>query len=225
MSADLDTLARTGRLSSPRLRAYLDTLPMGDLQGLLGSGVTREDVAEPGSTWRQGDPRPYLADEDPAVMGAIGRCAIARWRGSQEYGTLVRGAYHPAECGWCEYPAAELRRAQDWSTWHAGLIVSQWVTWTRDGDAYSRPTGAAGTYGNGRWRAFAAMSAAEQTYHVGRAVVASRAMLGPVDAKSPTPAPPEASGAVLGAAEAPHADWCDLRPDHPGDCPNPPDED
>jgi hypothetical protein len=48
-----------------------------------------------------------LATHDPAVAIAMGHCAMARTRDPEHRVTR----FHAAECGWCVYPAAELRTA------------------------------------------------------------------------------------------------------------------
>lgn len=122
--------------------------------------------------WHQGDRRPALADEDPAVNAAIGRCATWRLRGSFPGPTAVVGRLHPAPCGWCEYPLLELLLALSWGVWRSRLVVSETRTWRgRNGSSYTRP-GRHGVYEHPAWAAFAALSPEEQTARV-MAVIAA----------------------------------------------------
>ena len=62
----------------PQVRAYLDTLSVETVEYRLGTPRVITIYAQPLGHWRVGDGRPSLANEDPAVMEAIGRCATAR---------------------------------------------------------------------------------------------------------------------------------------------------
>ena len=223
MSAELDTLARTGRFDDARLTAYLDRLPYSELVGLLGAPEFRTEVATPlKPTWEPGQTRPGLATEEPAEAAAIGRCASARWRtGGGDVVYFVPASTHPEPCGWCGYPLPELLRALDWATWHGQLITSESAVWRRDGTWYRRPTDRVGKFANPRWAIFEALPESEKAYAVSRVVKASRAMLEPIPGTSPLPDAQEASATVLGPVGASHDPWCDAPPDHPGDCPNP----
>ena len=240
--SDMDTLARTGDLDDRRLRAYLDALDVGDVRGLLGAGTIASTIHSPRSTWNVGDGRPGLADEDPAVMVAIARCATARWRKSDRYGDLARTVSHPERCGWCDYPAEELERALDWAAHHGQFITDEWEVWQRGDAVYRRQTGRAGTYAEPRFRAFAALAPGEQRSLVDAAVRASTANLEDEAAPRPPTNPTDAPGAAVppgvpsGAPEQPsephgpatapreHDPWCVLPPSHEGDCPPPEEE-
>jgi hypothetical protein len=222
MSADLDALAKSGSLADRRVTAYLDTLDLSMVIGILGNGELATTYAEPiyrhgedrARRWRQGDGRPGLADDDPAVIAAIGRCAMARWRTRPVAGVSVAvTAEHPTKCGWCEYPATELQRVLDWAVWAGRLIVDEWMVWTRSGATYRRQTGRTNRYENPRWQVFATLTPSEQRRLVDAAAAASRTMLEDAPATVVTDGP-----------GTEHAPWCDLRDDHPGDCPNPPDD-
>ncbi|MCU0506592.1 MAG: hypothetical protein MUE82_12655 [Chloroflexi bacterium] len=196
-----DEDARTGDLADPDIVAYLDTLDHGALVGLLQAPLIVLDLHEPrATTWTPGSPRPALADEDPAVVAAIARCATARWRKSAVYGDAARTVSHPEPCGWCDYPAEELQRALEWAAHFGRYISGEWYVWVRGNRAYRRPTGRAGTFDNRRWAAFAALSPSEQRKAVDLAVRRSR-----------------------GDPEAPraHDPWCHLPPDHLDGCPEP----
>lgn len=236
--ADLAELARTGDLDDTRVTNYLHGLDYPDLVALLNPpGIETRIHTTPGATvpdpehkitaeaarmdraargrWVPGDPRPGLADEDPAVNAAMARCAAARWRRDRTFGDLARTAQHDARCGWCDYPTVELLRALDWSDHYARLIEAESYIWRRGHGAYRRDSGRAGTYENPAWATFAALPAKEQRYLVDRAVEASRANL--TDDPAPTIAP---------RSDAPreHVPWCDMRADHGGDCPPMPDD-
>jgi len=211
---DLDALAREGDLDDKRLLVYLDTLDYPRLVGLLQAPAVVTEVhltptprtdAGSESTWGPGEPRPALADEDPAVMLALARCAMARWRGNDWFGGIVETVTHDRECGWCAYPATELLRALAWAEHFARFIVSEAWVWQRGRAAYRRSTGRRDTYENVAWQTFAALPSREQRYLVDRAVEASR------------PTPDES--AALPSTPREHPPWCDLRSDHAGECP------
>ncbi len=221
----LEERARAGMFDA-EVTAWLDALDPGDVIAVLGHYEVRQEVATGGTSWTPGEHRPGLADERPEVMCAIARCAIARWRSGRAYGDLASTVSHPAPCGWCAYPADELRRALDWAMHFGRFISDEWMVWTIDGGTYRRGTGRAGTYDNGTWEAFRNLPAKEQRYRVDRVVEGSKDML--TDDTTPTPAPvTEApSEAAVGAPAArEHAPWCDQPADHDGDCPPMPDDD
>lgn len=222
MSSDLDALAKNGSLGDRRVAAYLDTLDLAMVMGVLGAGIVATDYAapsyqhghDPRTRWHQGDGRPGLADDDPATITALGRCALARWAGRPSpFGAFATTSTHDQRCGWCEYPDVELQRALDWSVWASRFITDEWMVWTREGRTYRRQTGRAGRYENPRWQVFATLSPGDQKRAVDAAVDASRAML--VAPASVVVAPPVRD----------HEPWCDQPDDHPGDCPNPTEDD
>lgn len=88
--------------------------------------------------WSNGDGRPALADDDPAIMQAIGRCAAARVRWDDAPPLMTKGV-HPAPCGWCEWPIEELLVACSWDVWKSGHIGSETMTWEgANGSHYTR---------------------------------------------------------------------------------------
>jgi len=233
---DISDLARTGSLDDPKVREWLDGLDGPGLVAVLQppSVETRVYRVPSGpripAAWSPGEPRPPLADEDPAVMAGIARCAMARWRKDRLYGDFIETETHPSRCGWCDYPAHELQRALEWAQHYARYIVSDDHVWTRDRATYRRATGRAGTYENASWATFAALPAKEQRFLVDRAVEASRANMEPVTASDAPSAPEDARPAPDPAptdAAPPRpscAPWCDLPDGHPGDCPEAPAE-
>jgi hypothetical protein len=205
---DLANLARTGDLDDKRVTGYLDSLDVPELTAVLNAPEVRTTIFTiPGGLWSPGQPRPGLADEDPAVMAAIARCAMSRWRGSHVFGDLAVTETHPERCGWCDYPAEELQRALEWGHHYGRFITDESYVWTRGRAIYRRASGRAGRYENGRWAAFDALSPKEQRYQVDRAVEQSRANLAPDPALR---------------VKREHPPWCDLRDDHDGECPEPP---
>jgi len=227
---------RTAEAFDARIRAYLDTRDHADVVALLmapametrihvtpGAPKDPEERADKGR-WLPGDPRPGLADEDPGVIAAMGRCATARWRGDARFGDLARTEMHPERCGWCDYPAPELMRALDWASHYGRLIEAEAYVWRRGSSSYRRDSGRAGLYENPAWQTFATLPPKEQRYLVDRAVEASRANL---SADPEPPIVPRPNGDRPTTETRPtrdHLPWCDLRPDHAGDCPAPPEE-
>lgn len=128
----------------------LDGMDLESVLDALGDPVIREWYAEPKGHWRQGDGRPALADDDPAVMQAVGRCAASRIRGD----VTIPPSVHPRPCAWCDYPVPELLRACDWATWHSRYLLSESLTWKNDmGQTYVR-SGRSSVYLNPTWAAF-----------------------------------------------------------------------
>jgi len=124
------------------VRQLLDQAPMDRIVEWFGQPVVHTTYQQPiGRHWAQGDGRPALADEDPAVMQAIGRCAASRVRSPVP--SLSPGRIHPAPCGWCGYPLDALLAACDWATWRSLCIVAETLTWYEDP---SKRSGAGGEY-------------------------------------------------------------------------------
>lgn len=130
----------------------LDGMELRDAIAMLGEPgpVVREWYAEPKGYWRQGDGRPALADDDPAVMQAMGRCSASRIRSAFP----IPSSIHPEACAWCDYPVAELLRACDWATWQSRYLTSESLTWSNDmGQTYVR-AGRSAVYCNPTWARF-----------------------------------------------------------------------
>lgn len=147
----------------PKVRAYLDTLDLEQLRWKLGEPRIVKVYAEPLGWWHVGDGRPSLADDYPAVMQAIGRCAASR----REYGP-VTGAIHPVACGWCDYPAEQLLAACDWATWHSRFLITELWVWS-DPEAswvsYEREA-RSNEYEQPRWREFFAIQPRERRQRI-----------------------------------------------------------
>ena len=121
--------------------------------------------------WRQGDPRPALADIDPAVCQAMGRCALdrqVRGDGASFASAIGRLRFvHPVRCAWCEYPLGELLAACDWATWASRYVASEFAVWVgADGSTEARSTGRTGIYEQPEWAAFFALPAGDRRERV-----------------------------------------------------------
>jgi hypothetical protein len=157
---------------------YLGQLEETSLVGLLGSPRELLRFAEaapssdPAANWHIGDGRPALADDDPAVMQAMGRCAVARQRGVLGV-PVVRGAIHGVPCGWCDYPLAEVLRALGWAVWRSRYVLARLLVWDGlNGSVYvrSRPTGA---YLEPSWAVFFGRPRAEREHLIRRVIEAN----------------------------------------------------
>lgn len=105
--------------------------------------------------WKPGEGRPLVAPDTPAVAQAIGRCLAYRMRYDGNVGGLVSTELHPADCGWCDYPAEELRKANDYARWRSKFVRIEVAIWHfSDGQAYVRDTGRSGQYDNPTWAQF-----------------------------------------------------------------------
>ncbi|HVM30745.1 MAG TPA: hypothetical protein VM305_08285 [Candidatus Limnocylindrales bacterium] len=113
------------------VRATLDDMDVDSLVAVLGEPSVRRVYAEPYGYWKQGDGRPALADEDPAVMQAIGRCATARATHKSRVPGIPVDFVHPAECGWCVYPLEQLLAACDCNVWHSRLLLVEMLVWRK----------------------------------------------------------------------------------------------
>lgn len=157
-------------LGDREVQELLDDLPLRSVEGTLGTPETAIAHHEPaGRWWHQGDPRPVLADDDPAVMQAIGRCAASRARG-----VLVMGAIHPEGCQWCEYPTGLVLAACEWASWSSRYVTSVIHRW-RGKDAEYVRSGEAHWYANPRWQSFWALGVPEREARIRRATLGQAA--------------------------------------------------
>ena len=115
----------------PGVRQLLDAAPLSSIEAWFGQPSIATSYAEP-MAWSVGDGRPGLADEDPAVMQALGRCAASRVRSDLPGIRLGVGRVHPRPCGWCGLPLAELLRACDWAVWRSRFLLAEVLTWHSD---------------------------------------------------------------------------------------------
>src|SRR5687768_18479132 len=104
-----DDLIEQRQFDSPAVRKVLDGMDFGELVRTLQAPETRTSFAPGHGYWQSGDGRPSLADEEPAVMAAVARCALNRSAMVATGKTFSQ--YHPERCGWCEYPLNQLLRA------------------------------------------------------------------------------------------------------------------
>lgn len=126
-----------------------------------GQPFTERTFAEGQGSWHVGDGRPGLADDDPAVMQALGRCAAYQVRRKLPGLMPLVAKAHPGECAWCGYPVAEMIRACDWAVVTSRYLATErlsWLQWplAKPGDrgvSYSR-SGQSGVYVNGAHAAF-----------------------------------------------------------------------
>lgn len=171
----LESMAREGQLDDPRVRDFLDQMPVATVISMLGTYTVQTKTFQPvGGEWTPGKERPILADENPAVMAAIGRCAAARMRHTSVYGDAAITVSHPERCGWCDYPKSDLIAALDWATHDSALVTEEWMAWQVDGQRYRRPTGRSGQYLNAAYERFRRMQPEDQTKEVNQAVEDSR---------------------------------------------------
>lgn len=151
----VDTLSRTDaqRFTDDAIRDVLDALNVTDLVGLLGDPVPMTEYATaPG--WTVGDGRPTLANDDPAVMQAIGRCSAHRARRKYDFPMPMLDKVHPTRCDWCDFPDDELLKACSWAVHQSRFVLADVLVWTNeDGHRYVRSGHLTG-YQNPRWRRF-----------------------------------------------------------------------
>lgn len=159
---DRDLLDTLDELPNEGVAAYLDQEP----------ALHRTYAEAPG--WSQGDSRPKLADDDPAVMQAIGRCASSRLRRRLPEAAILVGGIHPQPCGWCDYPLRELVAACSWSVWVSRLVTTEWLSWSgKSGSTYVRIL-RSDSYENPAYAAFWALLGTERLSRVDTAIEASR---------------------------------------------------
>jgi hypothetical protein len=95
--------------------------------------------------WAVGDGRPALANDDPAVMQSIARCATSRVRHELPAISRLADKVHGSSCDWDIYPIDELLKAAAWSVHQSGFVISDLLVWHgKDGSVYVRPGGLSG---------------------------------------------------------------------------------
>jgi hypothetical protein len=152
------------------VRALMDEMSAQTLTARLGYPAVEKRYFEGSGSWQPGDGRPTLADEDPAVMQAIGRCLAHRVRGQFSLSSI-----HPTTCDWCDYPTEELVVACDWAAWQSRYVIANLNVWVGAETDWGKPTtyarsGPVDYYENPRWREFWAMGHHER----GRAIASVR---------------------------------------------------
>lgn len=152
----IQKLARR-EFDDPDVRKMLAGLDLPSLIAKLGQPHMVTRYAPTRGHWSQGDPLPALRDEDPAVMQAIGRCAVYRLQ--NKVGLSLDSSLHDRNrCAWCGYPLEELLRACDWGVFRSRYIEQEFAVWYADqekrkGARYALPT-RGNEYENPVWRAF-----------------------------------------------------------------------
>lgn len=141
---------------SVQVRKLLDELTIEELTETYGQPQIYTLPHAGQGHWRQGDGRPEVVAETPAMAQAIGLCAAARIRNRDAAGSLgFTGLGHRGECGYCTYPLDILLRTLDHANWLGGYLVVDLAVWpTRDGSSYVRETGRAGEYAHPAWARF-----------------------------------------------------------------------
>lgn len=155
----LQKLARR-EFDDPDVRKMLVGLDLSSLIARIGQPHTITRYAPTRGHWSQGQALPAIRDEDPAVMQAIGRCAV--YRQQHRVGLSFGSALHDRDrCAWCAYPLDELLRACDWGVFRSRYIEQEFAVWftrqdERKGARYALPT-RSDVYENPEWAAFFAL--------------------------------------------------------------------
>lgn len=167
----------------PDVREALDQLTLSELIATFGQPATIRRYAEPPvvakvkddpsprAAWEPGDGRPALADDDPAVMQMIGRCAVSRIRGDNTLERITSGAIHPDGCEWDAYPLEELVKACAWAVWHARHRTVELHVWRRgdtgeDRDVTYAREGDADVWENPAWASWWAMPRRDRAHRL-----------------------------------------------------------
>lgn len=200
--ANVNDLIDQRRFDLSSVRKVLDDLTYPELVATLQAPETITVYAKGHGHWREGDGHPPLADDDPAVMSAIARCALNRARLATT--GISFSQFHQQRCGWCEYPIALLLAALDWSIWTSRLVTMEWFVWRQGMHVperlvtYTRVSERTGTYENPAYERFHRLTIHEQRELVERIQSESRSM--------------------LDGTEREHDPWCRYEPDHGGEC-------
>lgn len=169
----LDDKIAARRFDDEDVRAVLDGMEIDDLIRNLGEPERITRYAEQ-LNWKPGQGRPMFADDDPAVMQAIGRCAANRIHHGAA-ATVRLGPIHPGQCGFCDYPLDQLLEACAWAVMASRYVVADLLIWRNDGQTYIRPSGATG-YQAPAWASFFALPAVDRAGRIataaGRSVAA-----------------------------------------------------
>lgn len=168
MTSELDRLVNDRVLDHAKVRQLLDNMTVEEVVMDLGQPDHIERYQEP-TMWHQGDPRPVLATDDPAVTIAMSKCALSRMRHIGP-GPAV-DVFHPDTCGFDDYPVEQLLLAVDFATWQARYLTSEMLVWRQAQAGPKRHvtyvrSGREPGYQNPAWRQFAALPAKEQRRRV-----------------------------------------------------------
>jgi len=157
---------RAREFDDPDVRKVLAAMAIPALIVELGHPAIVTRYAEPRGHWRQGDDRPALADDDPAVMQAIGRCATAELQRMGGFAKVLSSTHDTRSCAWCDYPIAERLAACDWAVFRSRYVEAEFAVWYADQDRRSGATHQRTTrqdvYENPTWAEFWALPAADR---------------------------------------------------------------
>lgn len=174
MAARLDEKINERRFADPDVPGALDEMSLAAVSAMYGAPVSHTTFAEPqGRHWTRGSGRPILADDDPAVMQAIGRCAAARSRGRLTE-SIDLGSIHAEPCGWEIYPLEMLLEACEWAVMVSGYLVTEMLSWKGKDDAEYARSGRGGIYTNPTWADFWELPSVDRRVRVEQAIAASR---------------------------------------------------
>lgn len=163
---------------NPDVRALLDEMSVAELTYQYGEPERRTYYAtpqryayrrdaEPRAKWDVGDERPIMANDDPAVIQALGRCAASRirWEGKPPSLTSHK------TCTWCDVPLDELLKACDWATHESRYVTSDIVFWRNHDrtNTYVRELRSS-VYENPVWRDFWALPREERERRITEAL-------------------------------------------------------
>lgn len=173
----VDTMVQKRLFGNAKVREALDAMTEVELVYAIGDADTVIERYASAPGWSPGDDRPELADDDPAVMAALARCASSRTR----WGVPAAIDFaHRDPCGWCDWPLEQLIAACSWSVWYSRDRTTSLNVWLRDPDAspsstdtYWRQAGALGPT-NPAYRAFDELPRRDRESRVLAAVAASR---------------------------------------------------
>lgn len=152
---------RAREFDDPDVRKMTAAMTIPALIVELGQPEIVTRYAEPRGNWRQGDDRPALADDDPAVMQAIGRCAFAELQRMGGFPKTLSSTHDTTACAWCDYPIAERLAACDWAVFRSRYVEAEFAVWRGKGSDHLR-TLRQDVYENPAWRDFWALPTDER---------------------------------------------------------------
>lgn len=158
----IDAAVDARHWDQPGVRERLDLSSIDELRDMIGEPQIRTSYAiAAGTPWQPGAGRPALADDDPAVQQVIAYCAASRARRRMTpaiRGVLpfAGGSIHPTECGFCQYPDAEVWAAVGWAVMVSRYITDEIALWpgAAGHSDYVRRTDRIGTYESPRHKTF-----------------------------------------------------------------------
>lgn len=127
----LDKL-RAREFEDPDVRRVLTGMAVATLIVELGHPHTVTRYAPTRHHWSQGDGAPALADDDPAVMQAISRCATAEIQRMGGYPKELSSTHDTRRCAWCDWPIAERLAACDWAVFRSRFVEAEFHVWYAD---------------------------------------------------------------------------------------------